>query len=94
MPGEDTYTRRKHVFLVRTSSLRQLLVFITRENTSLAPLAHIIIIINFFIQVFSECTEAVSISLIPLVTNFTEIHAFIIGFSFTVWTKMRPFLAH
>ena len=47
----------------------------------------IIIIIHFFIWVFSECTEAVATSLIPLVTNFPEICAFIIGFSFTVWTK-------
>ena len=29
----------------------------------------------------------VATSLIPLVTNFPEIFAFIIGFSFTVWTK-------
>ena len=36
---------------------------------------------------FSECTEAVATSLIPLVTNFPEIFAFIIGFSYTVWTK-------
>ena len=28
------------------------------------------------------------------VTNFHEICAFTIGFSFTVWTKMRPLLAH
>ena len=47
----------------------------------------IIIIIHFFAQVFSECTEAVATSLIPLVTNFPEICAFIIGFSFTEWTK-------
>ena len=47
----------------------------------------IIIIIHFFIRVFSECTEAVATSLIPLVTNFPGICAFIIGFSFTVWTK-------
>ena len=53
-----------------------------------------IIIINFFRRVFSESTEAVAISLIPLVINFPEICAFIIGFSFTVWTKMRPLLAH
>ena len=33
------------------------------------------------------CSEAVATSLIPLVTNFPEICAFIIGFSFTVWTK-------
>ena len=54
----------------------------------------IIIIIIFFKRVFLECTEAVATSLIPLVTNFPEIFAFIIGFSFTVWTKMRPLLAH
>ena len=47
----------------------------------------IIIIIKFFDQIFSECTEAVATSLIPLVTNFPGICAFIIGFSFTVWTK-------
>ena len=33
-------------------------------------------------------TEAVATSLIPLVTNIPEIFAFIIGFSFAVWTKM------
>ena len=54
----------------------------------------IIIIINFFRRVFSECTEAIATSLIPLVTNIPEICAFIIGFSFTVWTKVRPLLAH
>ena len=37
--------------------------------------------------VFSECTEAVATSLI---TNFPDICAFIICFSFAVWTKMRP----
>ena len=47
----------------------------------------IIIIIHFFAQVFSLCTEAVATSLIPLVTNYPGICAFIIGFSFTVWTK-------
>ena len=48
----------------------------------------IIIIINhFFARVFSECTEVIATSLIPLVTNFPEICSFIIGFSFTVWTK-------
>ena len=54
----------------------------------------IIIIINFFRVFFSECTEAIATSLIPLVTNFPEICDFIIGFSFTEWTKMRPLLAH
>ena len=47
----------------------------------------IIIIIKFFRRVFSECTEAVATSLYQTVTNFPEICAFMIGFSFTVWTK-------
>ena len=47
----------------------------------------IIIIIHFFAQVFSVCTEAVATSLILLVINFPGIYAFVIGFSFTVWTK-------
>ena len=47
----------------------------------------IIIIIHFFRRVFSECTEAVATSLIPHSYNFPEIFAFLIGFSFTVWTK-------
>ena len=51
-------------------------------------------IIIFFRRVFSECTEAVATSLIPLFTDFTEIFVFIIGFSFTVWTNMRLLLAH
>ena len=33
------------------------------------------------------CIEAVATSLTPLVTNFPGICDFIIGFSFTVWTK-------
>ena len=45
-----------------------------------------IIIINFFGRVFSECTEALATS---LETILMEICAFIIGFSCTVWTKMR-----
>ena len=44
----------------------------------------IIIIIIFFRRVFSRYTEAFAASLIPPVTNFPEICAFIIGFSFTV----------
>ena len=47
------------------------------------------IIINFFRRFFSECTEANATSLIPLDTILPEICAFIIGFSYTVWTKMR-----
>ena len=54
----------------------------------------IIIIVIFFIQVFSECIEMIATSLIPLVTNFPEICDFLIGFSFTVWTKVWPLLAH
>ena len=29
-----------------------------------------------------------------LLTNFPEVSAYIIAFNFTVWTKMRPLLAH
>ena len=50
----------------------------------------IIIIMNFFRRVFTECTEANATSLIPLDTILPEIYAFIIGYSCTVWTKMRP----
>ena len=50
----------------------------------------IMIIKHFFRLVFSEYTEANTTSLIPLDTILPEIFAFIIGFSFTVWTKMRP----
>ena len=38
-------------------------------------------------MVFSECTEAVAASLIPHSYHFPEIFAFMISFSFTVWTK-------
>ena len=48
----------------------------------------IIIIINFFRSVFSEYTEAMATSLIPLDIILPEICAFIFGFSYTVWTKM------
>ena len=46
-----------------------------------------IIIIHFFRRVFSECTEAVATSPIPHSYHFPEIFAFMIDFSFTVWTK-------
>ena len=49
----------------------------------------IIIIINFFRRVFSEFTEANATSLIPLDTILPKIRAFIIGFSYSVWAKMR-----
>ena len=51
-----------------------------RQNSCDLFIIIIIIIINFLAQVFSDCTEAVATSLIPLVTNFSEICAFIIGF--------------
>ena len=47
----------------------------------------IIIIIHFFRWVFSECTEAVATSLIPHSYHFPDIFAFMISFSFSVWTK-------
>ena len=47
----------------------------------------IIIIIHFFRWVLLECTEAVATSLIPHSYHFPENFAFMIGFSFTVWTK-------
>ena len=49
----------------------------------------ILIIIHFFRRVFSECTETNATSLVPLDTILPEICALIIGFSSTVWTKMR-----
>ena len=49
----------------------------------------IIIVINFFRRVFSEYTEVNATSIIPLDNILPEIYAFIIGFSCTVWTKMR-----
>ena len=49
----------------------------------------IIIFINFFRWVFSECTEANATSLVPLDTILPEKCAFIIGFRCTVWNKMR-----
>ena len=49
----------------------------------------IIIINNFFIWVFSEYTEAVTTSLLPIDAILPEICTFIVGFSCTVWTKMR-----
>ena len=85
--------------LYRASNLKSTITFMAfnsqrksisgaREKPSiLAIYSIIIIIIYFFAQVFWECTEVVATSLIPLVINFPEICAFIIGFSFTVWTK-------
>ena len=41
-------------------------------------------------KVFSEYSEAVTTSLVPLDTVLPEIFAFNLGFSFTLWTKMKP----
>ena len=55
----------------------------------------IIIIIHFFILwVFSEFTEAVTTPFIPIDAILTEMCAFIVGFSCTVWTKMMSLRAH
>ena len=48
-----------------------------------------IIIINFFGPVFTDCTEAITTSLIPLVIILLEVCALIIGLCCTVWTKMK-----
>ena len=49
----------------------------------------IIIIHHFFRRVFSEYTEANATWLIQLDSILPEIVPFIIGFSFSVWTKVR-----
>ena len=54
----------------------------------------IFIIINFFIRVFSEYTEVDTTSLIPIDAIFPENCTFIVGFSCTVWTKMRSLQAN
>ena len=46
-------------------------------------------VMNFFRQAFSEYTKVITTSLIPLVTILPEECAFIIGFSSSLWTKMR-----
>ena len=43
---------------------------------------------------FSEFIEAVTTSLIPIDAILPEICAFIVGFSGTVWTKIRSLQAH
>ena len=53
----------------------------------------IIIFTNFFRWVFSEYTEAVTATLIPIDAILHEICAFIVGFNCTVWTKMRSLQA-
>ena len=82
--------------LYRASNLKSTLFWpqFHRGIQFLATVIIIIIIINFFRWVFSECTEANATSLIPLDTILPEICAFIIGFSCTVWTKMILWLAN
>ena len=63
--------------------------YLTSTKTVVSCFLFIIIIINLFRRVFSVYTEANATSLIPLDTILPEIYSFIIGFSFTVWTKMR-----
>ena len=48
---------------------------------------------NFFGLVFSDFTEAIATSLIPLDTILHVICAFIIGFSCPVWTKMKSLVS-
>ena len=89
-------------YLDRASNLKSTITFHSRSQFLLPAKNRLflqfihnikIILINFFRRVFSEYTEAVKKSLIPIDTNFPEICAFIIGFSFTVWTKMRLLMA-
>ena len=54
----------------------------------------IIIFINFFRRVFSEYTEAVITSLIPIDAILPEICTFIAGFSCTVLTNMTSLRPH
>ena len=93
-------------YMYRASNLKFIITFLALEIRSqfLAPdknrrflqffIITIIIIQHFFSRVFSEYTEVNATSLISLDTILTEICAFIFGFSFTVWTNMRPVLAH
>ena len=75
------YMCTKIIVIVRTRDL----IYLKFVATDFSP--------KLISQDFCECTEAVATSLIPLVTNFPEICAFIIGFSFTAWTKKRSFRA-
>ena len=83
-------------YLYRASNLKFGLSFIAEVNLWCPPktilscdlfINIIIIIINFFRRVFSEYTEEIATSVIPLDIILPEICAFIIGFSCTVWTK-------
>ena len=64
-----------------------------QQKTVISCNLFIIIIINFFRRVFSEYTEAVTTSLVPIDAILPENCTFIIGFSCIVWTKMRSLWA-
>ena len=93
-------------YLYRASNLKSTITFLALVNfivvvnfwrppkTVISCDLFIIIIINFFGRVFSEYTEAVTTSLIPIDAIFPENCAFIVGFSCTLWTKMRSCGAH
>ena len=73
-------------FMVEVS-FWQLLKTIVSCDLFIIIIIILIIIINFFRRVFSECTEAITTSLLE--TILLEECSFFIGFSCTVWTKMR-----
>ena len=87
-------------YLYRASNLKCTITFLALVSQFLAPvknrrfLRFIIIIIHFFIRIFSEYTEAVTTSLIPIDAILPEICAFIVGFSCTVWAKMSTLRTH
>ena len=73
-------------------SWRKSVILVPAKNHCFLRFIHnnkksIVIFINFFRRVFSERTEEITTSLIPLETSLPEKYAF--GFSYTVWTKMR-----
>ena len=88
-------------YLYRASNLKSIITFLASVSwpkSILAPAKnhHFLLFIHnnyHFRQVFSECTETITTSLIPLDIILPVICAFIIGFiigfSCTVWTIMR-----
>ena len=94
-------------YLYRASNMKSTITFLVLVSYSGSQfLAHtknvvscnlfiiliIIITIPFFGRVVLECTKAIATSHIPLDNILPEIYAFIIGFSCTVWTKMRSWV--
>ena len=68
---------------------RQFLRFIHNNNNNNYHFHH-----QLLRMAFSEYTEAVTTSLIPIDAILPEICTFIVGFSCTAWTKMRSFRAN